>query len=284
MCNYGSGRNLIKSEAIELMNQVFCSRREQVQDLHHGTSGSILDEAEMPRDVLEAVLERVARENIPTVILETHYTTITSEIIQRIQELLPDSELVIELGFESADLDVLHRCLRKFMDLDQLALVMEQLRQAEVGVVLNAFLGAPGLTPREQLEDTKKAIRWGYDHGADRVVIFPANIKPNTLLWEKYQQGLYPRISHWLLVELLSALDDELLARVEVSWFGDRQQVGKCIEAIPPASCPVCNGLLMTFYQEFMETFDVQKRRQLLNRLCVEASCNCQEETQKALR
>lgn len=275
MCNYGYGANVSAEEAICHIDRALDEHREPVEELLLGTCGSILDEEEMPWTVLEKILRRLAQEELPTIILETHYTTITQQKLCRIRELLPKSEVVIELGFESANPKVLKESLKKYLDLDRLAQTIALIKQENMGVVLNAFLGAPKLSAREQIADTKAAVEWAVTHGADRVVVFPANIKPNTELWDMYQRGEYNRVSHWALIELLDQLDDNLLARVELSWYGDRQSLGKSLDAIPPESCPACNEEVFSFYQSFVECIDPHKRRLLLKKVRAAEQCEC---------
>ena len=78
-----------------------------------GTCGSILDEREIAPPVLNAVLKTVQDSGVPTVILETHYTTVTPQILEQLKAALPNQEVVLELGFESADPWVLEHSLCK---------------------------------------------------------------------------------------------------------------------------------------------------------------------------
>jgi len=277
MCDYGGGRNITAEEAVSGLKKALSGAGCTVREILLGTCGSILDEREMLPPVLDAVLEAVHESGVPAVILETHYTTVTPEVLARVREALPDREVVIELGFESANPQVLEHSLCKYMDLDALANTVLLIRQFGMTAVLNVFLGAPFLTPEKQIQDAQSSIAWAAERGAGRVVVFPANVKPNTLLWRLYQEGSYRRISHWMLIELLRRLDDTLLEKVELSWYGDRQEAGRDTQVLPPESCPECRPLLMAFYRAFMEDFDPQRRRGLLRRLCGQAACSCRE-------
>lgn len=283
MCNYGAGENISKEEALRTINQELERRSEPVLELLLGTCGSILDEEEMPWQTLETILTRIGRESIPTVLLETHYTTVTPWKLRRIQELLPRSEVVIEMGFESADPHVLKHSLNKFMDLEGLAQTTALIKAAGMGVVLNVFLGAPHLTLREQIGDAQKAVEWAVAHSSDRVVVFPANIKPNTPLWDLYQQNRYQRISHWALIELLDSLDDAHLGRIELSWYGDRQKIGKSTTAIPPESCPDCDDTIFDFYHDFIVSPTPRERRALLQKIKALPACSCRKKFLAAL-
>lgn len=278
MCDYGGGRNITAEEAVSGFLKAIENTPHLVREVLLGTCGSILDESEMAPQVLTALLETVFNHGIPSIILETHYTTVTQAILEKIQQVLPGREIIIELGFESSDPNVLEHSLCKYMDLDALADTIRRIKNMGMSPVLNVFLGAPFLTAEEQIRDAEKSIAWAVAHGASRVVVFPANIKPNTLLWKLYQAGRYKRISHWELIELLSRLDDILLEKVELSWYGDRQEAGRDIQILPPTSCSCCQPSLMSFYQAFMESFDPRQRKNLLKRLYTQTSCNCQHD------
>ena len=284
MCDYGGGENITAEEAVSGFQKAIKNAPQTVREVLLGTCGSILDEREMSPQVMATLLKAVFQSGIPSVILETHYTTVTATILEKIRQALPGREVVIELGFESSNPAVLEKSLCKYMNLETLADKMQLIQKFGMSPVLNVFLGAPFLTAEEQIRDAGESIAWAVEHGASRVVVFPANIKPNTLLWRLYQTGSYERISHWELIELLSRLDDVLLEKVELSWYGDRQEAGRGIQIIPPSSCICCQSFLMSFYRTFMENFDPNYRRNLIQRLYTQVSCDCQHDFLALLR
>lgn len=276
MCNYGQGRNVTEEQALSILRDALAKDGEGAQEILLNTYGSMLDEKEISLSVLCTILKAVHESGIPTVIIETHYTTITFPLLMLLEAYLPNREIVIEMGLESVDPWVLKYPIHKYMNLDVLAKTISTIKARGMHVVLNVFLGAPTLTDARQVKDTHDAIEWAVTHGASRVVIFPANIKPDTRLREMYENGVYKPISHWLLIELLSGLDDTLLERVELSWYEDREGI------ITPSSCSECHPMLMNFYKEFLEDFNPKRRRQLTYELCRDASCSCRRE-RKAL-
>ena len=282
-CDYGGNRNLTLEEATEGLKEILSQMKDPVREILLGTFGSILDPREMSPDILLSVLSVVRASRIPTVILETHSATISDPVLNLLQKALPGQELVIEMGLESSNPDVLENSLGKSMDLAVLERNIELIHQHRMSVVLNVFVGAPFLTPEEQVEDAVRSTEWAVQHGSDRVVLFPCNLKPNTLLWQLWKQGRYQRISHWLLIEVLQRLPDSLLNRVELSWFGDRQQAGRDLYALPPVSCPECHDRLMHFYQDFLADFDATHRRSLLKQLLDTSSCPCRSDFHNSL-
>lgn len=282
MCDYGAGKNVTKAEAVQILHHAL-DDRPAPNRLLLGTCGSILDESEMSRDVLTEVLRYLQRTRIDYIIFETHYSTISRERLLFLRQMLPGKTIAIEMGFESANPYVLENCFHKVMDLKQLEEVMGEIAVLKIESILNVFLGAPGLSEREQLDDALGAVNWAYTHGAQEVVIFPANIKPGTRLWELYQTGTYERISHWLLIELLNQLTEAQLARTAISWYGDRQEAGVDLDILPPEACVGCKASLMEFYELFMDDFDVTARVALLRKLKQQRICDCYDRVYEKL-
>ena len=219
MCDYGCGSEITAEQALNALESIFQQHTEHVSNMLLGTCGSILDENEISRIVLMTILGYLRVKPIDRIILETHYLTVSDEVLDFIVKQLSGKRIAIEMGLESGNQMVLDNILQKKIDLVDLSKVMQKIKSYGIDIILNVFLGIPGFTPKQQVEDAKMAIQWAYAHGADEVVIFPANIKPGTRLWKLYEQGFYQPISHWMLIELLNNLDDQQLNTVGVSWY-----------------------------------------------------------------
>lgn len=277
MCNYGEGRCITPQEAVAALNQLQHTHPGKIRRLLLGTCGSIFDEGELPNSVFSAVLNWIAPSDINDILFETHYTTVTQSVLDQIADALTGRTVSIEMGMESANIDVLTSSLHKYMDLEQLRHTMTLIHQNHFRVILNVLLGVPDLTMRQQLEDTKASLLWAEQNGADEFVLFPVNIKPDTALWEQYQAGNYAPVSHWLLIELLLSLPDSILSRLSLSWYGDRQEAGEDTDIIPPVACATCKPALMSFYQRFMENPSAEYRKELIEALINGISCECRE-------
>lgn len=266
---------MLPREAVSAMDRILIMQKEPVREILLGTCGSILDHTEMSVETLMAILEKINSTDIRTVIFETHYVTVDETILNFLSDHLPGREIMLELGLESSNPDVLENSLGKYMNLTHMTRAIDLIHSHGMGVILNVFIGAPFLSPEEQIQDVLDTCRWAVDHGADRVALFPANLRPNTLLWKLWEEQKYERISHWLVIEILNRMPDDVLAKTELCWYGDRQEAGRDVHVVSPDSCDGCHGAIMEFYEKFLSDFSVPRRRELIRELLKQKTCEC---------
>lgn len=286
MCDYGAGRNLTPQELAQALEEVrpFAGK---LDTLLLGSYGSVLDPSEISEDCFDVLLTFLKSFPVPHIIFETHCDTVTSEKLAQIRAALPERKVTIEMGYESCDPYVLHTCLRKALDLDQLRQSISRIHEMGMKVCLNAFLGAPFLCPSDQLESARQSVLWAVEQGADSIVVFPANIKPFTLLYELYQRGLYQPLSHWMLPALFRCISEEALERVSLSWYGERENFyeNNAFALIPPQACDCCENVLFAFYRAFLREPSPVRRSQLVRELWERPlECDCRERLTQALQ
>lgn len=287
MCDYGEGDSISEADVTHYMEKVWNESCDPVCELLVGSCGSIFDTDEISTRVLNAILQFLVMHPISSVIFETHYTTVTSEVLNHLKNILDGSigDIFIEMGLESADPYILKNSINKHMNLSELRKKIDLIKSFGISSVLNVFLGAPFLTPMLQLTDAEHAIQWAFENGADGVVVFPSNIKCNTLIGYLYDRGRYKRLSAWLLVELLNRASHDILGKIELSWYGDRQKLEMAKNVLPPYACDKCDDSL----QEFFMTFNTMRsnadaRRELIDGLLNKSNiCRCYDEMKISL-
>lgn len=279
MCDYGIGRNLSPDEVTHSLEQELSKNLDSVTTVLFGTYGSIFDESEISAECFDAVLNYLCKIEIDTVIFETHCSTVNDLMLEKISNTLTNiNHIIIEMGFESSNEFVLHKCLNKKLDLNSLINSIETIHRHNMSACLNVFVGSPFLSTKDQLTTSLESIHWAFNHKADSVVIFPANIKPFTLMYRLFEQGFYQPVSHWLVIELLSRLPQKYLERIAFSWFGDRKNFYEDNQypLIPPTACDNCHDMIFEFYYSFMEEKTALKRKQKLDALMANKNiCSC---------
>lgn len=285
MCDYGCGRNL---EADEIEN--YCStapvfKDSGVKEILIGTYGSSLDEYEISEACFCKILERLRQTYIPMVGFETHCDTVNYGKLKEIKEYLSDRELYIEMGFESLDDKVRERYLNKRLNIKNLKKAIELAHQFGFLVVLNVLIGAPFLSPRQQIEDVCASVMWAFDNGADNVILFPINVKPFTVLYRIMQKRMYKPISHWRVIsvldELAQTLTDTQLAHVGLSWYGERTDIYKnpFLQMVTPRACDKCREKIFGFYGRYQSQASGGRRRELIREILqTPLECGCREE------
>ncbi len=235
ICNYGSdiacNEETVKM-IVETVLNTYLADDSTVTTVLLNTYGSILDENEFPVNNLTAALAVLSNYNceqytitrqypIQRVILETHYTTINSTLLQSLD--VTGAYLCIEMGYESSNelaQEYLHKPINDNDFIDTLQIIAD----AHMISIVNVLLGAPGLvTPAEQIRDCRRTIETLFNYGAHDIVIFPVNVKPNTELYSRYIKGLYQRPTYYQLIDVLMTIPKDNLRRISVSWYGDRQ-------------------------------------------------------------
>ena len=269
---------MLTVDKVEDVLQEIVKNMDGVTSILVGTLGSILDEEEVSIEFLSQLCSGLHKIDIHTVIFETHYTTVNHKVCRWLRELLPDKDIVIEIGLESADDLVLKKCLNKKIDIEALKTTIQQVHEDGCSITANVFLGAPFLSPREQIEDTIKTIRWSIVNSVDSIVIFPANIRRGTLLERLYKEKKYEQVMNWQVLEVLKNVPLHYLDRVYLSWYGDwiDYDADGVPENIPPYSCPVCAAQWQEFYRQFLSNSTAEKRKTLIDHFNAQAfDCIC---------
>lgn len=287
MCDYGEG-SLLTEKKVEVLLPKIKDAAAGMNSILIGSLGSVLDATELPRECLRKICRFLNELSIETIIFETHYTLVNDEICQWLKKQMPSKDIVIEVGLESVDEFVQEKCLNKKIDLKILGAKIEMLHKYGMSITANAFLGAPFLSVTEQIEDTVNTIQWAVEHGVDSVVLFPANIRRDTLLDVLYRNGKYSRIQHWSVFEVLWRVPWHYLNRIYLAWYGDWLDVGAdgVKDNLPPYCCDLCSDKWMEFYCRFLEEPDNRARRRLLVEYgnVLESKCVCRDLFEQSLK
>ena len=277
MCDYGEIEcSYPISTYLEDMDRALDSLDDAVDTLLLSTNGSLLDTRQIPPELLNAILGRVALTETPVVEIETHYLDISIENLTIIKRVLSHKRVVMEIGLETTNQWYQDNVIMKGINLTAFKQKIELIRSFGYYIDTNIMVGLPFMSPREQFDDALRTIRWSFSHGC-RPVLFPMNIKPFTLLMLAYRAGFYKPISGWLVPLILKELSEEELSQVAVTWYGNREDIYDLADerAVFPKTCSLCDTPIRTFYEDFARTADGKKRRTNLHKLMTETECSC---------
>lgn len=274
-CNYGFDYNLtleiVKPELQKIRLEDF-----DIVELELEANGSFLSEREIPYDLFLEILHFVSHRNIPVITMETHYNTITEKKIQDIRRILgEEQEIQFEMGFESSDEDV-RAIYNKDIDIKKYLEVTRLCERYRIGLQINVLLGAPFLTREEQIQDCLNSLEFIYGKMPKETtaVLFPINIKKNTMLKHWQDIGVYDQISSWEFIELLHKIPEEYLDRFTIAWWGNRENTFTKGIIQHPKTCDNCRERLMKFYIDFYHNWNPSYRKKILDEIWA-TRCEC---------
>lgn len=277
-CNYGFDYNLtlemVKPELEKIKLEDF-----DICELELEANGSFLSEREIPYDLFLEALRFVSHRNIPVIVIETHYNTIIERKLQDIRAILGEvQEVHFELGFESASEDV-RSIYNKDIDIKKYLEVTKLCERYGIGLEINVLLGAPFLTREEQIQDCIETLEFIYQNMpiGTEAVLFPINIKENTMLKHWQDIGVYEQISSWEFVELLHKIPGEYLDRFTIAWWGNRENTFTKGIIQHPTTCSKCRERLMKFYTNFYCDWNPLHRKAMIEEIW-KSHCECDKQ------
>ncbi len=218
------------------------------------TSGSFLDEREVPKSVQDKILD-ILSEKAQNIIIESRPEFIRSERIQG------KKNLEVAIGLESASDFVLEHAINKGFRFDDYKKAVGILKENEIKVKTYLLVKPPFLSEKEAISDAVKS--------AERIARYspvisfnPVNIQKFTLAERLWRRGEYRPPWLWSVVEVLKRTSDLENVRIMSSPTGGGTKRG-------PHNCGVCDSKVLKGIGEFSLTQDPKYLKEL--------QCKCKE-------
>jgi radical SAM enzyme (TIGR01210 family) len=228
------------------------------------TSGSFLDEREVPAETREAIAEtfadrdRMVVESLPDFVERERIGSFTDRGI----------ETDIAVGLETATDQVRHDCVNKYFDFADFEAAAAEARAAGAGVKAYLLLKPPFLSESEAIADMKRSVRrCGAVEGVHTVSMNPTNVQRYTMVEELYHAGGYRPPWLWSVAEVLESTADAdvIVVSDPVGAGSDRG----------PHNCGECDDRV----QRAIKDFDLRQEPTVFEQV----SCDC-EATWAAVR
>lgn len=182
------------------------------------------------------------------------------------------------MGFESADENV-RAIYNKDIDMEKYLEVTRLCEKYKIGLQINVLLGAPFLSREEQIQDCLNSLEFIYGKMPEgtTAVLFPINIKKNTMLKHWQDIGVYDQISSWEFIELLHRIPEKYLDKFTIAWWGNRENTFTKGIMQFPKTCDKCKERLMKFYVDFYCNWNPHYRKKILDEIWA-TRCECDKE------
>jgi len=201
------------------------------------TSGSFLDQEEVPVDARDAILSALA--GTPKVIVESRPEFVTSEILNDVVRL--NQRVEVAIGLETSNDRIRNSYINKGFAFRDFVRASEIARSEGLTVKAYLLLKPPFLTELEALEDSVQSIRDAAPH-ADSISLNLCNVQKGTLVEALWKKGLYRPPWLWSAVEALKRAQGA--ATVICDPVGGGTQRG-------PHNCGECDRQVIAEIKEF---------------------------------
>jgi radical SAM enzyme (TIGR01210 family) len=207
------------------------------------TSGSFLDEEEIPAGARSEILRIIAEdERIREVVLESRPEYVSDSVLSEIRGKLGDRTIEIGMGLESASDMIRTVCINKNFDLKIFAEALRKAKSHNIGMRAYVLLKPPFLTERDALLDAISTIKQARNLGVTTVSLNPVNVQKDTLVEKLWTRGSYRPPWLWSVLEVLreaSSISDRWMKVVCDPVAGGKRRgahnCGKCDNEIVEA-------------------------------------------------
>ena len=152
------------------------------------TSGSFLDEREVPAETRAAIAERFGDRD--RILVESLPDFVTSDALAPFVDRGLATDVAV--GLESATDRVRHDCVNKYFEFAEFEDACRTAREAGAGVKAYLLLKPPFLSEREALADAVRSIRrCGNVDGCHTVSMNPCNVQQYTMVDDLHFRGGY---------------------------------------------------------------------------------------------
>ncbi|WP_299262505.1 archaeosine biosynthesis radical SAM protein RaSEA [Halorientalis sp.] len=200
------------------------------------TSGSFLDEREIPAETRQAIAEtfadrdRIVVESLPDFVDHEKITDFTEQGL----------ETDVAVGLETATDRVRQDCVNKYFEFSEFERAAADARDAGAGVKAYLLLKPPFLSEPDALEDMERSVRkCAAVAGCHTVSMNPTNVQRHTMVEDLYHDGGYRPPWLWSVAEVLEATADEdvIVVSDPVGHGSDRgaHNCGECDDRVQKA-------------------------------------------------
>ncbi|MES3516478.1 MAG: archaeosine biosynthesis radical SAM protein RaSEA [Natronomonas sp.] len=229
------------------------------------TSGSFLDEREIPPETRRAIAETFADRD--RIVVESLPDFIEADRIEDFVDAGLETDVAV--GLETATDRVRHDAVNKYFDFADFETACAEAESVGAGVKAYLLMKPPFLSEPEAVEDMKRSIRRCADvDGCHTVSMNPCNVQRYTMVEELYHGGGYRPPWLWSVADVLESTADvdSIVVSDPVGAGSDRG----------PHNCGECDELV----QRAIKDFDLRQDPGVFE----EVSCSCESTWEYVMR
>lgn len=208
------------------------------------TPGSFFDDDEISPELRIQILKIISKDkSIKRLAVESRPDYITEEKIGEVREILPNMEIEVGLGLDSADDRIRNLLINKGLSFESYVKACDILNRFEITIVTYVLVKPPFLTESEAIIDAIDSAKKAFELGSLVVSFEPMSVQENTVVYQLYRDGLYRPPWLWSLIEIVKEVD--ALGEIRIGQF-----------VYPPSlqyasNCDICTPETLQKIQDF---------------------------------
>ncbi|MFP3871435.1 MAG: archaeosine biosynthesis radical SAM protein RaSEA [Candidatus Natronoplasma sp.] len=189
------------------------------------TSGSFLDDNEVPEDLALSALDGFSEAGAEKVVVESRPGFVGQKKIRSYSDRV--KELEVALGLESANDFILKNCINKGFAFEDYKKSVQEISE-EVSIRTYLLLKPPFLLEKEAVEDVIDSIE-RIKGLTDIVSINPVNIQKGTLVEKLWKRDVYSPPWLWSIIDVLSRSNqDDMSVVISEAALGSKRGAHNC--------------------------------------------------------
>lgn len=244
MCGYNTASSpKVTAEHLKAQLSKALERYDGEEIVKIYTSGSFLDEREVPLAVRDAVFEDFGLAD--RILFESRPEFITAESLAAL-----DKRSAVAIGLESANEEVLRKCVRKGFTVEDYRRAAVLLKESGIPLRTYLLLKPLFMTERAAVEDAITSIAFSSPF-SESISVNPVNVQRDTVVESLWRRGDYRPPWLWSLVEVLRRGREESSCRIMSSPSGGGTARGV-------HNCDRCDRKILEAVQRFSFSQDLR--------------------------
>lgn len=235
------------------------------------TSGSFLDEKELPIEIQTTIIKEIATyKQVEEVVLESRPEYINEKILQNLAKSIEMNKIEIAIGLESANNNILKNSINKGFFWEDFEKSAKLVLKSGANIKPYLLFKPPFVSEYDSIKDILQSVSKIHNLEIDTVSINAISIHRGTLLSDIFEQKLYRAPWLWSILHLCKEIKKKYpTMRIICDVVAGGKERGA-------HNCRKCDKEILQILQRFIITQDI-------NELEVDIVCECKEQWKSSL-
>ena len=219
MCSYLMDSSPIKISAENIINQFEHALNKYKEEIIKNpknysiklfTSGSFLDEFEVPKEAKEHIFKKIGELPIKEVAVESRPEFITDDNLKIIRKYI-DNEINVEIGvgIETLNEKIRNVSIHKGVSTEDIKSAIETAKKYNIGIKAYLLIKPPFITEKQAVVDSIHSANECIRMGCSRISYCPATVHKGTLIELLWKKNQYRPPFLWSVLEILKEVKSQ---------------------------------------------------------------------------